>query len=351
MGTVVVGEVEASTIQPQDSATLTVGQAVFPTASVSSRATASFGEEASFTTKSTYQKITSADATIDPETTIVGVEFEGPVVLTLPSTVSSFRQVSIIDEGGFCSALNTITVTSPGALGSLVLSSPYAHIDARNNGSVWISQANDTVPVITVPPVLTEPGATTEVAADGTSTVTSADGNTTFTVNPDGSTQLQVVDGSVTTTTTVLADGTQIEAEADSSGNSSSFTTFPDGSTVQQTDSNNGNSSTFTVSADGTIIDTQNSNNGNTTSVVVSPDGTTTTEVSQNNGSSENTVVNPDGSYYSFATASNGKITIVTVDANGVEIEEVYFPWQSTYTRTTTPPGTTETLSPNPYQQ
>jgi hypothetical protein len=72
--------------------------------------------------------------------------------------------------------------------------------------------------------------------------------------------------------------------------------------------------------------------------------------VAQNNGSSESAVVNPDGSSYSFATASSGIITITTVDVNGVEVQEVYRPWQSTYTRTTTPPGSSETLSPNPYQ-
>lgn len=132
-------------------------------------------------------------------------------------------------------------------------------------------------------------------------------------------------------------------------GNSSTFTVDTQGNTTEQIDSNNGNSSTFIVNTDGSSIETQNSNNGNTSSVVVSPDGTITTEVSQSNGSSENTVVNADGSTYSFATASNGKITIVTVDVNGVEIEEVYFPWQNTYTRTTTPPGTVETISPNPY--
>ena len=350
MGTILVAEVDASNILPHDSATLTVGLAVFPTTDASSRATASFGEVASFAAKSTYQRVTSAEATINPETTVVGVEFEGPVVLTLSDTVSSFNELSIVDEGGFCSAVNTITATSPGALGSLVLSSPYSHISARSNGSVWISEARDTAPAIAIPPVLTEPGATTEVSDDGTAVTTSADGNTSFTVNADGSTQLQVVDGAVTSTTTILADGTQVQAEADWTGNSSSFTTNPDGSTVQQTNSNNGNSSSFTVSADGTTTDVQNSNNGNTSSVIVSPDGTIESAVSQSNGSSENLVVNPDGSSYSFATASNGRITIRTVDTNGVEVAEVYFPWQSTYTRTTTPPGTTETLSPNPFQ-
>lgn len=372
MGTILVEEVQVSTIQVQDSATLTVGLAVFPTADASSRATASFGEVASFAAKSTYQRVTSAAATINPETTIVGVEFEGPVVLTLSDTVTTFNQVSIIDEAGFCSALNTITVTSAGALGSLVLSSPYSHIDARNNGSIWISEAKDTVPVITIPPVLTEPGATTEVSEDGTSTVTSADGNTTFTVNPDGSTQLAVVDGAVTRTTIIQADGTEIQAEADWSGNSSSntilpdgtsidqvnenngnsstFTQYPDGSSVQQIDSNTGASSTFSVSADGTTTDIQNSSSGNFISVVTGPNGQITTEVIQNNGSSESSVVSPDGSSHVIATSSSGIVTVTHVDSSGTEVQEVYKPWQSTYTQTTTPPGSSEVLSPNPYE-
>ncbi len=349
MGTIFVQELEASTLQPGASGELTVGNASFPVSDSSSRSTASFGSVDSFVSKSTYQSVTSGTAAIDPGTTIVGVDFDGPVVLTLPDTVDArASEITIVDEGGFCSTVNTITAASPGALGSLVISSPFAHLKSRSSvsGGEWISESRDT---IEIPDVVNEPGTTTVVSGDGTVTSTSADGNTTFTVSPDGTTELEVVDGAVTSTTTVLPDGTQIAAEADWSGNSSSFTTNPDGSTVQQVDSNDGSSSTFTVAPDGTTTDVQNSNNGNTSSVVVSPDGTTNTQISQNDGSSETSTVNPDGSSYSFATASNGMVTITNVGTDGVEVKEVYYPWQTTYTVTTTPPGTSTTESPNPY--
>lgn len=347
MGTIFIEEVYAVTLQAESTGSLTIGQATFPTTDATSRASASFGDALPFKAKSTYQHVTSATSAIDAETTVIGVDFDGAVALTLPTTLVGFNEVSIVDEGGFCSAVNTITATSSGALGSLVLSSPYSYIRARNNGSVWISEAKDTV---VVPDVVNEPGTVTVVSGDGTSTSTSADGNTTYTVSPDGTTELAVQDGAVNTTVTVLPDGTEIAGESNWDGSSSSFTTNPDGSTVDQVDSNDGSSSTFSVAADGTTTDVVNSNSGNSTSVVTSPDGTINTAVVQNNGSSETSTVNPDGSTYSFATASNGKITITNVDSIGTEVVETYFPWQSTYTVTTTPPGTTTTESPNPYQ-
>lgn len=350
MGSLIIAETDAETIQSSPATSLTLGLVEFPGTDSSSRATASFGGTPSFTSKSVYQAVTTATATINSETTIIGVEFDGPVTLTFPDTFTSFNQVSIVDEGGFCNALNPITITSTGALGSLTISSPYAHLEARNNGSVLIAEAKDTLPVVVIPEVFNEPGTTTETSPDGTQTSTSADGNSTLVVNPDGSTELTVVDGNVTSSTTVLADGTEIVGEADNSGNTSSFTTNPDGSTVAQVDSNNGDTSTFTVAVDGTTTDAESSSNGNTSSVIVSPDGTVQTEVAQSNGSSETSVVNPDGSSFSTAVSSNGTVTIISVDTGGVEVESVYKPWQSTYQVTTTPPGTTTTESPNPYQ-
>lgn len=153
MGTVIVDEVYAVTLQPEAAGSLTVGLVEFPGSDSTSRATASFGGTPSFKSKSIYQNVTTATATINPDTSIIGVDFDGKVVLTLPVNVTNFNEISIVDEGGFCNALNTITATSPGALGSLVLSSPYAHLKSRNNGNVWISEAKDTSVVIPIPAV------------------------------------------------------------------------------------------------------------------------------------------------------------------------------------------------------
>ena len=274
MGSLIIAETDAETIQSSPATSLTLGLVEFPGTDSSSRATASFGGTPSFTSKSVYQAVTTATATINSETTIIGVEFDGPVTLTFPDTFTSFNQVSIVDEGGFCNALKPITITSTGALGSLTISSPYAHLEARNNGSVLIAEAKDTLPVVVIPEVFNEPGTTTETSPDGTQTTTSADGNSTLVVNPDGSTELTVVDGNVTTSVQILADGTQIEAEASNNGNSSSFTTNPDGSTVAQVDSNNGNSSTVIINPDGSTEEIESSSNGNSIAVVTSTDGT-----------------------------------------------------------------------------
>lgn len=289
MSKLFVPEVQALTIKPTLSGSLTIGLTVFPDTDSTSRSTASFGGTSPFLTKSTYQAVTTATATIDPLTTIIGVEFDGAVSLTFPDTFTSFNQVSIIDEGGFCSPLKPITISSAGALGSLTISSPYAHLEARNNGSVLIAEAKDTIPatpVVPVPEEISDPNATTEISEDGTQTTTSEDGNSVYTINPDGSTQLSVTSGGgqFVNATVLLPDGTQIQSEEDWSGNSSSFVTNPDGSTVQTVSENTGANSSFTVAVDGTTTDFQESSSGNSTNVVVSPDGQINTDVIQNNG-------------------------------------------------------------------
>lgn len=371
MGKLIVPETEITTIQAPETGSLTVGLTTFPTSDSSSRSIASFGESESFNTKSTYQQITTATATILDGTNVIGVLFNGPVVLTLPSSTTNLNEIFIIDEGGFASSINTITISSPGAVGSLVISSPYSYIKTRNNGNIWISEVRETIQDET-PEFVNEPGTTTTTSADGTITSTSIDGNTTYTVSPDGTTELSVLDGTTTSITTVSPDGTIVEAVESNNGSSSSFTTLPDGSTIQQTTPNNGSSFTFTTNADGSTIEQNNLNNGssstfivaadgtttdlqfsssgNELSVITSPDGTIETIITRNDGSSETSTVNPDGSSTSFERANNGRITTIDVDTDGVEVVAVYFPWRSSYTVTTTPPGTRETLSPNPFQ-
>ncbi|CAN0368744.1 unnamed protein product, partial [Ectocarpus sp. 6 AP-2014] len=130
MGTIFLQELETLSIQPLGTGDLTVGLTTFPSDDSTSRATASFGDATPFTSKSVYQSVTSATADVNAETSVVGVAFDGAVTLTFPDT-STFNHVSIVDEGGLCSSVNTITVTSTSASGSLVISSPYAHLEVR----------------------------------------------------------------------------------------------------------------------------------------------------------------------------------------------------------------------------
>ena len=330
MGTVTFPSIISTLIEPPANETLTIGTANFPeTDSVSSRSTASFGNSVSFINRSTRQEVTTSTATIIVGVTIVGVNFNGPVTLTFADGEVNLSDIYIVDEGGFCSDINTITATSTSASGSLVISSPYGNMRARTNGTDWFAEVSSTV----VNPdgsttTENEDGSNTVVSSDGTSVTTSADGNTTFTINPDGSTVEATVSGNTTSSTTILADGTEIVAEEASNGNSTSFTTYPDGTTVDSTASQN----------------------GNTSSVTVSPDGTVETESAKANGSVDVSTIYPDGSTYSFIKKTNGKVTITTVDASGTEVVEVYLPSEPTYTQTTTPPATVLTLSPNPFQ-
>jgi len=307
---------------------LSINDASFPLSDSTPRATASFGDTGiGFVSRSTRQEVTTSTAAIGIGITIVGVNFNGPVTLTFDDAEVNLTDIYIVDEGGFCSATNTITATSASAVGSLVISSPYSYLHARTNGTEWFSEVNATV----VNPdgsttTENEDGSETVISPDGTSTTTNTDGST-FTINPDGSTVAAVVSGNVTSSTTILADGTEIIAEVNSNGSSSSSTTLPDGTT----------------------IDAEESTSGNTSSVTVSPDGTVETEITKSNGSESVSTVYPDASTYSFVLASNGKVTITTVLTSGVEIVELYIPWKSFYTVTTTPPGTSETFTPNPY--
>ncbi|CAM9096122.1 unnamed protein product, partial [Ectocarpus sp. 12 AP-2014] len=109
---------------------ITIGSAKFPSSDSAPRSVASFGDDAaSFTYKSFYQPVLSASATIHPWTTVVGVNFDGPVELVFPDTaLVQPSEILVVDEGGFCSPVNCIAVNSSGALGSLVLSSPYSYL-------------------------------------------------------------------------------------------------------------------------------------------------------------------------------------------------------------------------------
>ncbi|CAM9107638.1 unnamed protein product [Sphacelaria rigidula] len=350
MGTLSFPGLEAAQIESA-SGLLTINEAAFPTTDSTFRATASFGSSEPFTARSKRQEVTTSTAVVGIGISIVGVNFDGPVSLTFADSSVDVKDLHIVDEGGFCSPDKKITTITD--VGNVEISNPYSSMRVRVLNGVSIPEA--------VAPVINEDGSqttenpdgsTTEVDAEGNSTTTLSEGGTTTTqqVLADGTTiDTQVQDNGNMTSYTVLPDGTTIDVVESNNGNMTSYTEYPDGSTVALEESNNGNVTSFTTLADGTTIDVVESNNGNSSQVTVSPEGNVETVSSMSNGSINNSTVNADGSSYSYERKTNGKIFITTVDVNGTEVREEYVPWQSYYTVTTTPPGTSETFSPNPY--
>ena len=331
---------------------LTIDQATFPSVDTTPRATASFGSEGvDFLSRSQRQEVTTSSAVVGVGISIVGVNFDGPVALTFADSGVDINDLHIVDEGGFCAPTKEITVSTDS--GTLQISNAYASMRLRISNGVSVPEA--------ISPVVSEDGTQTSNNPDGSTTVVDAEGNSTTTSSSGGTTTTQEVladgttvntvaesDGS-STSFTVLPDGTEIDVASSNNGNVSSFTVYPDGSTVDLEEGNNGNVSSFTTLADGTTVDVEESSNGNTSQVTVSPEGNVDTQSSKSNGSINNSTVNVDGSSYTFERKTNGKVFITTVDVDGTEVFEEYAPWQSYYTVTTTPPGTSETISPNPY--
>ena len=287
--------------------TIVIGNSVFPISNTNpvARSVASFGETGSFKTRSERQEVTTSSAVVNIGVSIIGVNFNGPVVLTFQDSGVDFSDIYIVDEGGFCSNVNTITATSSSSVGSLVVSTPFSHMKARTNGTSWFSEVSSVI------------------------------------VNPDGSSTLTNEDGSETVTT---VDGSQITTSSDGSTVSS---VLPDGTTIEAVTSGNGAVESFTVLPDGTTIEEDLSRNGRESSVTISPDGTVLTETLKTNGATLEETINPDGSSETIKIASNGKRTETLVDANGITTVYVYTTWKNTYTSTID--GVRSTLSPNPY--
>ena len=330
---------------------LSIGQATFPNAGSAPRATASFGTSEAFLPRSKRQEVTASSAIVGVGVSIVGVNFDGPVTLTFADSGVDVNDLHIVDEGGFCGPSKKITTFNES--GNMEISRPYSSMRLRISNGKSIPEA--------VAPVINDDGSQTTENPDGSTTEVDADGNSTTTL----------VEAGITTTEQVLADGTSISTVVQSNGSSTSYTVLPDGTTVDAAESRNGRQTLYTILPDGstveaeirtngresssttlidgTTIDVVKSANGNTNKVTVSPEGNVETEVAKTNGTIRKSTVNVDGSSYSFVRRTNGKVIIETVDVNGTEVREVYVPWQSYYTVTTTPPGTSETLSPNPY--
>lgn len=331
---------------------LTIGQATFPSADSTPRATASFGSSEPFVSRSKRQEVTTSSAVVAVGISVVGVNFDGPVSLTFADSGVDVNDIHIVDEGGFCAPTKEITVLSDN--GTLQLSNAYSSMRLRISNGVSIPEA--------IAPVVNEDGSQTTENPDGSVTEVDAEGNSTTTLVDEGGatiTQQVLADGTTvdtvvqpdgsSTTSTVLADGTTIDATETSNGNQTSFTVLPDGTTIDAELASNGYEASFTTLPDGTTIDAEVSTSGNTTSVTVSPEGNVQTESTKSNGTINDSTVNVDGSSYSYVRTTNGKIFITTVDVSGTEVLEEYIPWKSFYTVTTTPPGTSETFSPNPY--
>lgn len=383
-----------------DSPSVLMGENEFPaTTAPVPRSTASFGSSSStpsFIAKSQRQLVTTPTATIAPGITIVGVNYDGEVILTLADTQANLNEIDIVDEGGFCSPTKPISIGSSNgsANGRLKITVPFGNIEVKSDGSNnFFGKVKSDITTINpdgTSVVESEDGTVVNIDQNGESTQTNPDGSTTV-VDPDGTETTQNIDGSetvvtpdgVSTTTatlpdgstselvinpdgssvatvsdttggstsfTTLADGTTIDAVMENNGNSTSYTVLPDGTTIDAVLSNTGASNTVTVLPDGTSVENDVQSNGNLTDTTIRPDGTVETDISRNNGTTIESVVNPDGSSYTFRVGSNTVVTETIVDSSGVETLNKYRPWQSFYRQTITPPGTTTSISPNPYQ-
>lgn len=130
-------------ITPGTSSLLTIGPVNFPLDDGQSKDKLSFSGNgtSSFKPRASLQRVTTASSTILEDTTIVAVDYDGAVTLTLPET-STRPNIYVVDEGGFCSVTNTITLVSSNATinGNTVLNQAYSALSIiptqSNNG--WI---------------------------------------------------------------------------------------------------------------------------------------------------------------------------------------------------------------------
>ena len=321
MGTVTIPGLETVSIQPPTGEGLSIGGTTFPQTDGPARSSATFGDtsDGGFRRRSQRQFVDTATATIAPGITIVGVNFDGPVVLTFEDPGSSLTQVDVVDEGGFCNATNTITIGSSGsgtANGSLVMASSFGNMKVRSNGiDIFSESSNTTVDESGNTVTTNSDGSVTTISPDGTSVTESSDGLATYTVLPDGTTiqEDRPASGSPfenTNTVTVFPDGT-VQEEASYIFGGTSVTTYPNGDVLEEDELSFGgftfnSSETFTEFATGDV-----------------------TEVSTN--------------FFGVRTEEK------TYVATGVVEVTTYNPNNPDYTVTTTPPGTTQTFPDNPY--
>ena len=242
-------------IKVEASTSVSIGPITLPVSDggLKTKMTFSDGGTSVFKPRAAVQVVTEPTATILESTTILAVQYDGPVTLTLPPGTSSLPTgMYIVDEGGFVSGTKPITVTADSgtASGDLAITKPYSSTRVSPNPSgEWFIKKPDTV------------------------------------VNPDGSTTQESEDGSTTTTS---ADGTLTTVSTDPSGNTTENV----------------------ASQDGTVTNTLTDPSGNTSYSVVGPDGTTTVGTTETNGDYDFITTNPDGS--SYEEGKSGTLTSTT---------------------------------------
>jgi hypothetical protein len=262
----------------------------------STRSIASFGGLGSFVTTK-RQEVQSSRAIILPSTSIIGVNFDGKVTLVLQDDKSTedHRELHIVDEGGFCTHSEAITVRT--SSGELKITDPYSSMRLRVSHGKCIPEV--------VVPIVKEDGTLFKQNADGSCTEVDLDGNSRTCIKnqQDETTKIReiLVDGttiitvsrpeSTTRRTVVHPDGTIIDTETSADGVISSFTSNVDGSTVDEQVRDQILMS-FTTRADGTTI----------MKVTSSPPSGTTTE----------TKVFSDGRLYLKQTGPRGAILLTS---------------------------------------
>lgn len=247
-------------IKTGTSTSVTIGPITLPVSdgSLKTKMTFSSDGQSVFNPRSSVQIVTEPTATILDNTTILAVQYDGPVTLTLPPGTSSIPSgMYIVDEGGFVSDTKPITVTADTgtASGDLTITQPYSSMRVSPNPSGdWFIKQTATV------------------------------------VNPDGSTTQENDDGSTTTTS-------------------------PDGTITTETTDSSGNVTENVVSPDGTVTNTVTDPSGNTSYNIVEPDGTTTVGTTETNGDYDFLTTNPDGSSYEEGKSG----TLTSTDTQNVD--------------------------------
>jgi len=203
-----------------DSPSVNIGSTTFPSNDGEGRSQMSFSStgQTSFLGRASLQIVDTPSATILPTTTIVGVTYDGPVNLILPDSANA-RGLHIVDEGGFSSESNPITVSTSGGVqvGDLTVTNPFSSLRAnvKPNGE-WITKKPDTI-----------------ITPGGGSQTNNPDGSITV-IQPDGTSTTSITIGDVTNYTTVNIDGSVTIGFNDIDGTYSFTTTFEDGSTYTE---------------------------------------------------------------------------------------------------------------------
>ena len=120
-------------IIPGGSSSVIIGPITFPSSDGSNKDRMVFSSVGtpSFDQRVRLQNVTSGSATVLDNTTLVAVDFDGAVALTLPSSdvsSSGYSGMYVVDEGGNCSETNPITLAaSTGTIeGETAMTTPYS---------------------------------------------------------------------------------------------------------------------------------------------------------------------------------------------------------------------------------